>query len=77
MEWNDDVDRCPKSYFTEEVEEVICWYRDWKRFGALPYDGDALDQPVYVHNALNLCIDAFAKAEEDKIERMRLEDSRG
>lgn len=66
MEWDEEIDRCPKSYLTYEVMEVIAWYLDFKRFGALPYHGDALDQPLYIYEGLCLCVDAYANADLDR-----------
>ena len=56
---------------------MIGWYNDWKRFGALPFDGDVLDQPLYVYEALNVCVVACEKAEAELMERRRLELGRG
>lgn len=51
--------------------EAIGWYTDWKRFGALPFDGDILDQPLRVYDALNVCIEAYSKAEAELTARNR------
>jgi hypothetical protein len=75
--WDDRVDMCPRSYLTEEVDRMIGWYNDWKRFGALPFDGDVLDQPLYVYEALNVCVAACEKAEAELMGRRRLEMDRG
>jgi len=71
--WDQEIDRCPRSYLTEDVMEVIGWYNDWKLFGCFPYPGDALDQPLRVYEGLVLCSQVFARAERDRVPERREE----
>ena len=51
--------------------EAVGWHNDWVRFKALPYPGDALDQPIRVYEALCVSIEAQSAAEVDLANRNR------
>lgn len=67
-DWANDVDdtgkglrRCPKSYLTAEVWDLVSIWIDWTKFRALPWPGDILDQPMFVYEVIQHCDDLAAK----------------
>lgn len=51
----------------ESFELLEVWL-NWKKFGALPGAGDALDQPAHIFEAIGIC--EVAKADiEDRLRR--------
>lgn len=43
---------------------MVQWWTDWKMLGAMPFDGDALDQPAYVVDVLRECERVSAEVDE-------------
>jgi len=56
--------RCPFSQITDQVWEILQWWGEFKELGALPWGGsDLMEQPAYVLEAFNMCIELKGKIE--------------
>lgn len=64
--WMPSLKRCPKSQIKErEIEIAIRWWGDWKRYGALPFNGSILDQPGVVYDSIDFCEDTYLKVQNE------------
>lgn len=58
---------------TPEIGMCLTWWREWRDYKILPYDGDLLDQPVYIYEVITLCETTYREMETLSIKQQRLE----
>ncbi len=64
MSYDASIKRCPKLALTDEVNDLLGVFYDWRDLQLLPYPGDIGDQPAYIVEALRACLQATIEANE-------------
>ena len=62
--------QCPNSLIEPETWELFETWRIFRQYDALPYRGDAMDQPAPIFEAITVCEQAKADL-EDKLRQER------
>lgn len=49
------LERCPWSMTSRDSSAYVELWTEWRNLGTLPYPGDLLEQPAFIHQAIRTC----------------------